>query len=251
MASHVRGATGAAVSGVDLEVHVRAGRVAGVAAVGDGLAGHDDLTDGDEQTAVVRHPRDAAVPVLDLDHVAVALVGPAGEDDAAGRHGADGGAGRGREVLRRVHLAPAEAVAGGQGVAGDWVDPAAGQRRSRASPPRPSPWPSPWRGSSLGLRSLRGGGLRGSGLVGARLGLGGRLVAGRRGADDEGLRVARHVTRGAGAGAGCGRCGDGLGVGCRGRARPRCWRRSSWRPPRGSARSLRHHGRADHLPRSC
>ena len=122
----------AAVAGVDLEVDVRAGRVAGAAAVGDGLAGSDLVAERDEQAAVVGHPRDGAVPVLDLDHVAVALGGPAGEDHGAGRQGVDGGADRAGEVLGRVHLAPAEAEAGGEGVAGDGDHPAVGERRVRA-----------------------------------------------------------------------------------------------------------------------
>ena len=71
---------------------------------------------GDLEPAVVGVPGDGAVPVLDLDLVAVAAR-PAGEDDRAARHRLDAACRRHREVLGRVHGAPAHPEAGGERVA--------------------------------------------------------------------------------------------------------------------------------------
>src|SRR6478672_5369556 len=94
-----QGRHGGAALRVDLEVDVRTSRVPGAAAVGDELPGGDLVTDRDEQAAVVRHPGDGAVPVADLDEVAVALGGPPGEDHGAARERVDRAADGTGEVL--------------------------------------------------------------------------------------------------------------------------------------------------------
>src|SRR5665647_1346719 len=83
---------------MDLEVQMRTGRVAGVAGQSDDLAGLDGLADVDRDARHVSIAADSAVPVANLDHVAVPRL-RAGKGHRACRHGGQGGADRDREVL--------------------------------------------------------------------------------------------------------------------------------------------------------
>lgn len=69
----------------DGEVGVGAGGVAGGAHVADQLAGGHPLADGDDRCGDhVAVERDEAVAMVDLHHVTVARVAPAGEGDGTG-----------------------------------------------------------------------------------------------------------------------------------------------------------------------
>ena len=145
----------------DLEVQVRAGRVARVARVADDLALADALADRDRDPRLVAVARGDAAAVVDAGVVAVAA-GPAGDRDGAAVGGADRGALRDGDVDAGVQAAPAvaerrgeRAVDGPDEAARALPDGAGGLdvRRRRAA--RRS-WPAPSRARRGGPRA-RGG----------------------------------------------------------------------------------------------
>src|SRR5688572_11949806 len=95
-------------AGADLEVEVRAGRVAGRADQADLLPGGFRRPGGHRELGEVAVLRVLAVRVLDDDLVAVRAA-PAGLDDRAGGDRLDRRAGARREVLAGVALRPQRA----------------------------------------------------------------------------------------------------------------------------------------------
>src|SRR5450759_3117416 len=106
-----QGVDGCTAARVNLEVQVRAGRVAAVAGLSDDLAGQEGLAVGDLDARNVREVADRAVPVGNLDKDAVARL-LARKDHRAGRHGDEVGANRDPEVLTSVQAPPAPAEVG-------------------------------------------------------------------------------------------------------------------------------------------
>ena len=112
----------------DLEVHVRAGAVAGAAHLADLLAGLDVLAHGDVALGQVGVARGVAAGVLDTDHLAVAAL-LAGDADGAAVGRADGRAGRHGDVGAAVGVVAAvlAVVAGDRAALHRGDDPAVGR----------------------------------------------------------------------------------------------------------------------------
>src|SRR4051812_31170384 len=102
---------------VDLEVQVRAGRLALAADLGDLLPGGDDVAGGHVEVLHVAVDLDVAVGVLDVDGVAVTRCRAGPQDHTVGGR-VDRGAERGGQVDAPVHGAPALAEAGGEPTVG-------------------------------------------------------------------------------------------------------------------------------------
>jgi len=114
-----------AVAGADLEVQVRSGAAAFVAAVGDQLAGPDGLADGDRPAPDVTVDRDDVAGVPNLDPLPEPA-GRAGGKDGAVAGGVDRRTDGRTEIDAGVQPPPADAEPGGDGGALDGPDPATG-----------------------------------------------------------------------------------------------------------------------------